>query len=241
LVANGKASHGIAIIGKAGAEGVASPFIASLGTRQTFMRQTAALSAPQVPAEPRHADYPPLVLPLRSRRLVVRDFTSGDLGALHAYAERREVTKHLLWGPNTVEQSRATLAEFLNQQQVSPRLRYDLALALPGGKAIGGVSLHLDDLRLGNAEIGYVLHSDYWGGGFVSEAVRLVAEAAFAQWPLNRLWARCVSDNKASRRVLERMGMRHEGTLLKAERLDDRWHDVLIYALLADEWQASDG
>ncbi|MEQ8745931.1 GNAT family N-acetyltransferase [Pyruvatibacter sp.] len=181
--------------------------------------------------------YAPLLLPLRSRRLVIRDFVSGDLGALHAYAERREVTRYLLWGPNTVEQSRATLAEFIAQQEVAPRVRYDLALALPGGKAIGGISLHLDDLRLGNAEIGYVLHSDYWGGGFASEAVQMVATAAFAQWPLNRLWARCMESNKASRRVLERLGMRHEGTLLRAERLDGAWHNVMMYAVLADEWR----
>jgi len=182
--------------------------------------------------------YPPLQLPLRSRRLVIRDFVSGDLGALHAYAGRMEVTRHLLWGPNDVEQSRATLSDFMAQQSVEPRLRYDLALALPGGKAIGGVSVHLDDTRLGNAEVGYVLHSDYWGSGFASEAVEMVAAAVFARWPLNRLWARCVADNKASRRLLERLGMRHEGTLLRAERIDGQWHDVLIYAVLADEWAA---
>ena len=184
------------------------------------------------------SEFPLLALPLRSRRLVIRDFMPGDLGSLHAYAERPEVTRHLLWGPNTVEQSRATLGEFIAQQQVRPRVRYDLALALPGGKAIGGVSLHLDDMRLGNAEIGYVLHSDYWGGGFASEAAQLVAAVAFEIWPLNRLWARCTEGNRASRRVLERLGMRHEGTLLRAERLDGEWHNVMMYALLADEWRA---
>lgn len=185
--------------------------------------------------------YPPLALPLRSRRLMIRDFVAGDLGALHAYSERREVTKHLLWGPNTVEQSRATLTEFMGQQGTTPRLRYDLALGLPGGKAIGALSIHLDDIRLGNAEIGYVLHSDYWGGGFAFEAVQAVAAEVFAQWPLNRLWARCLESNKASRRLLERLGMRHEGTLLRAERIEGEWHNVLMYAVLADEWQQKTG
>lgn len=193
-------------------------------------------AGPPLPAEP---TYPALALPLRSRRLVIRDFAPGDLGALHAYAARREVTKHLLWGPNTVEQSRATLAEFMARQTDTPRLRYDLALALPGGKAIGGVSLHLDDQRLGSAEIGYVLNSDYWGSGFAFEAVQMVAAAAFEQWSLNRLWARCMEANKASRRLLERLGLRHEGTLLRAERLDTVWHNVTMYAVLAEEWRAT--
>jgi len=189
-------------------------------------------------ASPDEVTYPALGLPLRTRRLLIRDFVSGDLGALHGYSGRREVTRHLLWGPNTVEESRATLTEFMAQQSVTPRLRYDLALALPGGKAIGAVSIHLDDIRLGNAEIGYVLHSDYWGGGFASEAVQAVASEIFATWPLNRLWARCVEGNKGSRRVLERLGMRHEGTLLRAERIEGEWHNVLMYALLAEEWSA---
>lgn len=193
---------------------------------------------PSAPA-PTPEGFPPLALPIRSRRLTIREFTTGDLGALHAYASRAEVTRHLLWGPNTVEQSRATLEDFIAQQAVTPRLRYDLALALPGGKAIGGISLHIDDARLGSAELGYVLHSDYWGGGFAGEAAQAVADAAFAQWPLNRLWARCVAANRPSRRVLERLGMRHEGTLLRAERLDGVWHDVLMFALLAEEWPAA--
>lgn len=206
------------------------------------MRPSAATPVAVPPAEletPKQTlVYPTLALPMRSRRLVIRDFVAGDLGALHAYSERREVTKHLLWGPNTVEQSRATLAEFMTQQGVSPRLRYDLALGLPGGKAIGAVSIHLDDIRLGNAEIGYVLHSDYWGGGFAYEAVEAVTAHIFEHWPLNRLWARCLESNKASRRLLERLGMRHEGTLLRAERIEGEWHNVLMYALLADEWLA---
>ena len=186
-------------------------------------------------------DFSPLELPLQTRRLVIRDFRPADLGAMHAYASRPEVTRHLLWGPNSVEQSRATLDDFIAQQALAPRLRYDLALALPGGKAIGGISLHLGDPRLGAAELGYVLHSDYWGAGFVSEAARGLAAAAFAQWPLNRLWARCVAANGPSRRVLERLGMRHEGTLLRAERLDGGWHDVLLFAVLAEEWRAGQG
>lgn len=185
--------------------------------------------------------FPALPLPLRTRRLTVREFTSGDLGALHAYAARPEVTRHLLWGPNSVEQSRAALDDFIAAQAAVPRRRYDLALALPGGKAIGGISLHIDDMRLGSAELGYVLHSDYWGGGFMSEAVRAVTRAAFAAWPLNRLWARCVAANATSRRVLERLGMRHEGTLLRAECIDGTWHDVQLFAVLAEEWQALQG
>ncbi len=185
-------------------------------------------------------DFGPLGLPLRTRRLVIREFLPGDLGALHAYASRAEVTRHLLWGPNTVEQSRATLEDFMAQQGISPRMRHDLALALPGGKAIGGVSLHIDNMRTGSVELGYVLHSDYWGSGFASEAARAAVAAAFEAWPVNRVWARCMAANKSSRRVLERIGMRHEGTLLRAERLDDAWHDVMMFGVLAEEWQRTE-
>lgn len=216
------------------------------GDLTSFMSSSAAKPAPASSVSREQESpgqsqiYPTLALPMRSRRLVIRDFVPGDLGALHAYSERREVTKHLLWGPNSVEQSRATLAEFMTQQGANPRLRYDLALGLPGGKAIGAVSIHLDDIRLGNAEIGYVLHSDYWGGGFAFEAVQALTAHIFEHWPLNRVWARCLESNKASRRLLERLGMRHEGTLLRAERIEGEWHNVLMYALLADEWLAGD-
>lgn len=60
----------------------------------------------------------------------------------------------------------------------------------------------------------------------------------FNSFGLHRVWSWCVADNRGSAHVLEKFGMRLEGHLRENEYYKDRWWDTLMYAILADEWQA---
>ena len=62
-------------------------------------------------------------------------------------------------------------------------------------------------------ELGYVLHRDVWGNGYMTEVVAAVAEWALQQPGIHRVWAYVHVDNKASQRVLEKAGMVNEGIL----------------------------
>lgn len=61
----------------------------------------------------------------------------------------------------------------------------------------------------------------------------------FAELRLHRIHANCVAENTASAHVLEKIGMRHEGTLRDNEWMKDRWWDTLLYAILDRDWQRS--
>lgn len=63
----------------------------------------------------------------------------------------------------------------------------------------------------GAIEVGYIVHPTHWNQGIATEAAGLAAEDCFTRAGLDRLVALTRSDNKASLRTLEKLGMRHRG------------------------------
>ena len=70
-----------------------------------------------------------------------------------------------------------------------------------------------------------------------SEAVRAMVGSGFGELRLRRIWARCLAENVASYRVLEKAGMRREGRLREEEWMKGRWWDTLVYGILDHEWR----
>jgi len=188
----------------------------------------------------RRAQMPPSIqLPIETPRLVLRDFRAADLEAVHAYASRDEVARYLIWGPNTPAQSREAIEGFLEDQRRRPRTHYDVGMVLKlQGALIGGVGLRISDWENRTGDVGYVVHPDYWGYGLAEEAARALIEAGFTQLGLRRIVAFCDQRNKASARVMERLGMRREGAFRQSKLIQGEWRDEYLYAVLAEEFLA---
>lgn len=174
---------------------------------------------------------------LTGQRLVLRDLEMADWPAVHAYSARPEVARYQPWGPNTPDESRAFVEQVIAAAQAMPRIEYQLALTLTaGGRLIGTGALWIRSIDHGQGEIGYFLHPDHWGRGYATEAARLLLDFGFGTLDLHRIGAICDPRNVASARVLEKMGMTHEGRLRETMRLRDGWRDSAVYGILAQEW-----
>lgn len=92
------------------------------------------------------------------------------------------------------------------------------------------------------AELGWVLDPEFVGHGYATEAVRELLRICFDELGLRRVTAICFSDNEASRRLMERLGMRR-GLHAVADALhrSGEWLDTFGYALLAEEWRQTSG
>ena len=88
------------------------------------------------------------------------------------------------------------------------------------------------------ADIGYELDPKHWNHGYAIEAAHAMVDFGFSHFGLHRVWSWCVADNVGSAHVLEKLGMRLEGRLRENEYYKERWWDTLMYAILADEWEA---
>lgn len=180
---------------------------------------------------------PSIDLPLETPRLILRDFKKSDLKAVHAYSSLEEVARYLVWGPNTLAQSKEAIEGFLDDQRAQPREIFDLAVTLkPKRELIGGAGLRVIDRDNLTGELGYTLHPDYWGYGLAVEASRALLEAGFNALGLQRIVALCDQRNKASARVMERLGMRREGVFRGSKNIHGYWRDEYLYAILAEEF-----
>lgn len=173
---------------------------------------------------------------LLGERLLLREFEAADFESLHSYASDSEVVRFMEWGPNTEEETREFLSRSRSFVRMDPRNNYELAVTIAAsGRHVGGTGLHVSGMQ---AMLGYCFARSAWGKGFATEAARLMADFGFDSLGLHRVWARCDSENIASQRVLEKLGMRREGLAKHDCQIRGVWRDTFLYAVLIDEWKA---
>ena len=78
----------------------------------------------------------------------------------------------------------------------------------------------------------------YWNRGYATEAARAMLTFGFEVLELNRIFAEYYARNPASGRVMQKIGMTHEGMLRQHMFKDDRFEDSVVYGILRSEWEA---
>lgn len=173
---------------------------------------------------------------LTTARLRLRRFSPDDAADVFEYASDRDVTRHVFWSPHASIQ--ATM-EFLNRH---------VQLA-QGGEISEWAVEHAADKKMigtcgftwwrpehGKAEIAYAISRKYWNQGLMTEAVNACIAWGFEALKLNRIEARCMPDNIGSERVLQKCGMRYEGTLRQTMLVKGRYIDLKMYAILQEQY-----
>lgn len=179
---------------------------------------------------------------LKTSRLVLRPFRPEDEPAIHAFGSDSEVVRHMVWGPNSPEDTRHYLMQRLSIQKQADTGSYQFAITVAGGgKPIGSCGLEIENLELGEALFGYVLARSAWGKGYGTEAARRLLRFGFEDLRMHRIFATCRPENIRSQRVLEKLGMRLEAHFREHIRVRGEWRDSLLYAMLAEEWRKAPG
>ncbi|MET8992921.1 GNAT family N-acetyltransferase [Nonomuraea wenchangensis] len=176
--------------------------------------------------------------PITTPRLSLRPFTTDDLDAVHSYESRPDVTRYLYWEPRDRDTSREALAKKATRTAIHAEGdALDLAITLRHNDELIGSALLIwtsDTHRQG--EIGYILHPDHHGHGYATEAAHAMLTLGFTGLRLHRITGRLDARNTASARVLAKLGMRHEATLVDNEHVKGEWASETIYAILETEW-----
>lgn len=103
-------------------------------------------------------------------------------------------------------------------------------------QSVGWLTLAVSSWPHGLAEIGYALSTPYQGRGIMPQALTQLLAQIFLESPLERIEARCHSENVASQKVLARLGFELEGRLRRYFVLDGQRVDNLLYALLREDF-----
>ena len=87
-----------------------------------------------------------------------------------------------------------------------------------------------------SAYVGYWIDERHAGHGYMPEAVVLVLRFGFEQLGLHRLQISIIPRNTASRRVVEKLGIRDEGVAQRYLEINGVWEDHIRYAMTVEEW-----
>lgn len=172
---------------------------------------------------------------LRGPNLTLRPPGPDDAPALYALGRDPEVVRWFSWGPyRSEDEPRAWIAEQAERRAAGDRL--ELLVVHHELGVLGVTGLSEPSLRDRRAVVGSWLTPSAWGTGVNAEAKALVLHLAFAELGLQRVGAYADPANGRSQRALEKVGFTREGRLRHFHRHGDVAKDVLVYALLREEW-----
>ncbi|MBS0178796.1 MAG: GNAT family N-acetyltransferase [Nitrospira sp.] len=179
----------------------------------------------------------PAVPTIRTERLRLRPFQTADAEAVHHLAGAKEVAAGtFLPHPMDRQAAQDWVAQRQKDQAAGTSVTFAITLA-ESGDVIGSIGLEI----LAEHEQGrlsYWLGQAYWNRGFGTEVVTALLEYGFNSLTLHRLYAPHFHTNPASGRVLQKVGMTHEGRLREHYLRFGQRIDVELYGMLRQEFIA---
>jgi [ribosomal protein S5]-alanine N-acetyltransferase len=173
---------------------------------------------------------------LETPRLILRALRMEDAADMYEYAVDHEIAVNGLWEPfHTFQDSIDDLRETLERYAEGPC--YDWAVEHKAdAKMIGRIGLHGYHQKDERADLGYAYNRRYWGQGYGTEAAMRVLEFGFCELNLHRVSASVLPDNVGSVRLLQKIGMRYEGTKREITMIRGKRDDLHSYSILKPEW-----
>ena len=174
---------------------------------------------------------------LRTRRLTLRRFELSDAADVQRLAGDRAIADMTLEIPHPydVETARRWILTLPGKFERGEEVVFAVTIR-ESGRLAGAVGLELTP-RFDRAELGYWIAKDDWGKGYATEAAEAVISYGFTTLGLHRIHATPFKRNPASMRVLQKLGMKHEGRAREHVKKWGVFEDLELYGILCAEWQ----
>jgi RimJ/RimL family protein N-acetyltransferase len=181
---------------------------------------------------------------LETPRLLLRRFAADDVDLLVALDADPEVMFFINAGVPTprTEIEDDVLPAFLSSSARFPGLGFWALEDRASGDFLGWVGLRPErGASAEEPELGYRLRKSAWGQGYAAEASQAVIDHAFRAVGVRRVVAFTMTVNTASRRVMEKVGMRFVRTFHAdwPVRIPGDEEGDVEYAITREEWAAS--
>ncbi len=181
--------------------------------------------------------HPPY--PLETERLICGAYEESDRDWLVAIRGMKDVMQHIPFGGESGEEMEKVIARRKESTHIDGP--GDAVLAVMEEKATGArvgelMLRYPPDMHL-TGEIGFILHPDFHGRGFAYEGAALMLRLGFEEAKFHRIMAITDGANTSCRALLKRLGLREEAYHRQASYFKGAWHDDVIAAMLAEEWQ----
>ncbi|MBK7629319.1 MAG: GNAT family N-acetyltransferase [Ignavibacteriales bacterium] len=172
---------------------------------------------------------------LETERLFLTEFMLSDSEELFKMRSDKKILKYLDREPHkSIEESELMISEMIktykNKDGINWIIKKKDSLNVIG--YIGYLRMRIGDVR---AEIGYAMKPEYWGNGFMSEAMAKVIDFGFKVFCLHSIEANVNPANLSSIKLLEKFGFKREAFFHEDYFFNGKFFDSAIYSLLETE------
>lgn len=180
------------------------------------------------------------ILDIRTRRLLLRKLTEGDIPL---YFQRLfsspSVARYMLWQPHKdISESAASVHRSLKRYEEGNYYRWGVALR-EDDSLIGILELLRFDEAANTCSFAYMLGQDFWGQGYGAEALQAAFGFAFTELQLSAIYADHFADNPASGTAMRKAGMQYLGSIPGKYEKQGIMHDAVEYGITKEMWETT--
>ncbi len=173
---------------------------------------------------------------LETERLILRKFTIEDArGMFNNWAIDPKTTKFLAWTPHkNLEETKEVISKWIKDYENG---LYNWIVEIKDThEVIGNICEEGKNIKHKTISLGYCYGSKFWNKGYATEALRRVIEYLLIDQDFYLVEANHRSSNPASGRVMQKVGMKYDGTL-RDRRInpDGTRADMIYYSITKDE------
>lgn len=174
---------------------------------------------------------------IETERLILRRFEMEDAHDMHKnWASEDEVTKYLSWPTHgNVDITNRVLSSWIEQYGNLDYYLWGIELK-EIGQVIGNIAVVGYKEGIGSASLGWCIGTRWWGQGIMVEAAEAVIKFLFEEVEFNRIGACHDTYNPNSGRVMQKIGMKYEGTLRSNGKNNQGIVDEVWYSILRNEY-----
>jgi ribosomal-protein-alanine N-acetyltransferase len=171
---------------------------------------------------------------LETRRLKLRCITPEDASQLFVLRSDKKIMEYLDREPfKSIEETSAFIkTKVLDSIENNEGILWVIELKEKPGKLIGTTGFWRIDKEHYRAEIGYMLHSDYWQKGIMKEAAMITLDWAFSKTEIHSIEANINPGNEPSAALLKSLGFVQEAYFKENYYFNGKFKDSIIYSLV---------
>jgi len=150
---------------------------------------------------------------LETDRLFLKNISPEDNEFIYTLFSNNQVNKYLFDAEPLADIQEANeIIGFYTQEEPREQHRWVLVRKSDGIK-LGTCGFHCWDKSKSCCDVGYDLHPDFWGMGYMSEAIQKILEFAQNDMKINHINACIYVDNEKSIKLIEKFGFTHKGIM----------------------------
>ncbi len=170
---------------------------------------------------------------LTTDRLVLREHSMTDAPILFKMRTTEEVMRFIhRERPKTIQDIEIFITSFNDGFKKGQHIAWVISLKENPTQMIGSIGYWRTDFPNYRAEMGYMLHPDYWRKGIISEALKATIDFGFQEIKLHSIFANVSPVNEASQQILLKHGFVKEGYFKEDHYFNGKFLDTEIYSLL---------